>query len=74
MRSMDFIEKFALYTRATRQAAGMTQDELADLAGISPNTVARVEKGYNARLSTCLAIAGVFGHTIGFKSKEAGAL
>jgi DNA-binding XRE family transcriptional regulator len=40
---------FGAYLRALRQAAGLTQEELASRAGLSPNAVGALERGARRR-------------------------
>jgi transcriptional regulator with XRE-family HTH domain len=49
-----------------RAAAGLTQQEVADRAGISRQTVAKLENGdfEHARISTLLKVASVLGYEV----------
>lgn len=51
--------------RVYRTARGLTQAELADLAGITPQALRSIEKGRsNPRVKTAKAIAEVLGITL----------
>lgn len=49
--------------RAVREQAGMSQQVLATKAGVALRTLARIENGEDARLSTVDAIAAALGTT-----------
>ena len=52
--------------RAARRAHGLTQEQLAELAGASTRTIREVEKGSGGTsLDTVIAVAGVVGLRIG---------
>ena len=52
--------------RAARRAHGLTQEQLAELAGASTRTVREIEKGSGASsLDTVIAVAAAVGLTIG---------
>ena len=40
-----------------REAAGLTQRELAERSGVPQSTIARIERGYNTRIDTLSKIA-----------------
>jgi y4mF family transcriptional regulator len=63
---MDAVTAIGSAIRAARTAAGLTQEQLAELAGTSTRTVRDIEKGTGATsLDTVVAVAGVVGLTIG---------
>lgn len=47
-----------------REAAGITQQELADKAGIPQTTVARIERGTNTSIETLTKIASALGKEV----------
>jgi len=52
--------------RAARRAHGLTQEQLAELAGASTRTVREIEKGSGASsLDTVIGVAAAVGVTIG---------
>jgi transcriptional regulator with XRE-family HTH domain len=54
-----------------RKARGMTQQQLADMAGLAQQNLARVETGrYSSRLDTLAAIADALGCQIDFIIKD----
>ena len=56
------MESIGIHIRNRRKALGITQSELADLAGISINTVVAVERGHgDPKISTYSAICNVLG-------------
>lgn len=46
-----------------RQAAGMTQEELAKKIGVSRQTIINIEKGYPASITVAMALVGLFSLT-----------
>ena len=53
------------YIKARREAAGMTQGELAKLVGVRRETIVHLENGrYNPSLKLAMDIAGVFHTTV----------
>ncbi len=65
MNQENFMNELAASVRKTRKAAGLTQLELADLAGIGKSAVFDIEKGkVNVQLSTLLKVFRVL--RIGF--------
>lgn len=50
--------------RSLRHAAGLTQQSLAERAGLAMRTVTLIEAGEDTRLSTLTAIAGVLDVTL----------
>ncbi|GGI48071.1 y4mF family transcriptional regulator [Agromyces flavus] len=55
--------------RAARQAHGLTQEQLAELAGTSTRTVREIEKGSGGTsLDTVVAVAAAVGLEIGIVS------
>jgi transcriptional regulator with XRE-family HTH domain len=56
---------------ALRKARGMTQQQLADMAGLAQQNLARVETGrYSSRLDTLAAIAEALGCQVEFIIKD----
>lgn len=56
---------------AWRKARGMTQQQLADIAGLAQQNLARVETGrYSSRLDTLAAIAEALGCQLEFIIKD----
>ena len=54
-----------LKLKAARAARDLSQQELADLVGVSRQTINFIEKGdYNPRLNLCIAICKVLGKTL----------
>ncbi|MCW1927456.1 helix-turn-helix transcriptional regulator [Bhargavaea beijingensis] len=50
------------YIRDNRSERGMTQDDLAEVLGVSRQTIISLEKGrYNPSLELAFKLAGVFG-------------
>lgn len=47
-----------------RQEQCMSQDDIADAAGISRNTMRRIEAGHSGRIGTRRALAGYFGVSV----------
>lgn len=59
---MDDVEELGRRIRAARKEAGLTQKDLADLAGISERTVRALETGTgNPALAAVVAAANVLG-------------
>ncbi|MFI7484089.1 helix-turn-helix transcriptional regulator [Kocuria sp. M1R5S2] len=59
---MNDVESVGREIRTARKAAGLTQKDLADLAGISERTVRAIETGTgNPALAAVAAAAGVLG-------------
>lgn len=52
--------------KAQRLAARLSIDELATLAGCSPSTIARAERGRSIELATALALASALRVPIGW--------
>jgi transcriptional regulator with XRE-family HTH domain len=50
--------------RQRRVAAGMTQQALAEDAGVALRTLVRIEQGEDVRLGTLTALADAFGITV----------
>lgn len=57
--------------RALRLAKGMTQQALADAAGISRTTLVQIEKGKDAQLSSIAMAGQVLGVTVGVLQESA---
>lgn len=57
-------EAFSAATRALRAVQGWSQVQLASLAGISPNTLHKVEEAGETRRPTRLAVAEALGWTV----------
>ena len=62
-----FAKKFALRLRELRESRGLTQEKVAELAGMNTNTYQKYERGIldedkpaNPRLSSLLSIANAF--------------
>jgi transcriptional regulator with XRE-family HTH domain len=53
------LDAFAANVRAARDAAGLTQEQVADASGIHATEVSRIERGLrDPRVSTMLRLAG----------------
>ena len=64
-----------LRLKAARAGKDLSQQELADLVGVSRQTINAIEKGdYNPTIRLCLAICHVLGKTLDelFWEEEAG--
>ena len=59
------LQTIAKELRALRMAKGLTQQALADIAGISRTTLVQIEKGKDAQLSSIAMAGQVLGVTIG---------
>ena len=54
-----------LRLRAARAAKGLSQQGLADLAGVSRQTINAIEQGdYNPTIRLCIAICGALDRTL----------
>ena len=54
-----------LRMKAARQDKGLSQEELARLAGVSRQTINMIERGdFNPSLHLCLAICRILGRTL----------
>ena len=54
-----------LKLRAARAAKDLTQEELAERAGVTRQTIGAIEKGnYNATVQLCITICKVLGCTL----------
>lgn len=54
-----------LKLKSARAAKDLSQQELADLVGVSRQTVSAIEKGdYNPTIRLCIAICRVLGKTL----------
>ena len=54
-----------LRLKSARAGKGLSQQELADLVGVSRQTINAIEKGdYNPTIRLCLAICHVLGKTL----------
>lgn len=54
-----------LRLKSARAAKDLSQQELADLVGVSRQTVSAIEKGdYNPTIRLCIAICRVLGKTL----------
>ncbi len=54
-----------LRLKSARAAKDLSQQELADLVGVSRQTVSAIEKGdYNPTIRLCIAICKVLGKTL----------
>lgn len=47
-----------------REAAGLSQQKLADQSGVPKTTIARIEKGNNTSIETLTKIANALGKTV----------
>ena len=55
-----------LRLKSARAGKDLSQQELADLVGVSRQTINAIEKGdYNPTIRLCLAICHVLGKTLG---------
>ena len=59
------LQNIANDLRALRIAKGMTQQALADAAGISRTTLVQIEKGKDAQMSSIAMAGQVLGVTVG---------
>lgn len=59
------LQALAKDLRALRIARGMTQQALADAAGISRTTLVQIEKGKDAQLSSIIMAGQILGVTVG---------
>ena len=51
--------------REARKACGLSQQELANKAGVSRQTIIAIEKGnYNPTINLCVAICKILGKTL----------
>ena len=54
-----------LKLKAARAAVGLSQQALAELCGVSRQTIVAIEKGdYNPTIKLCIAICKVLGRTL----------
>lgn len=54
-----------LKLKSARAAMDLSQQELADLAGVSRQTISAIEKGdYNPTINLCITICRVLGKTL----------
>lgn len=54
-----------LKLKAARAAKDLSQQQLADLAGVSRQTISAIEKGdYNPTINLCITICRVLGRTL----------
>jgi putative transcriptional regulator len=54
-----------LKLKAARAALDLSQQELADIVGVSRQTINAIEKGdYNPTINLCIAICKVLGKTL----------
>lgn len=54
-----------LKLKAARAAADLTQQQLADIVGVSRQTINAIEKGeYNPTIRLCVAICKALGRTL----------
>jgi transcriptional regulator with XRE-family HTH domain len=59
------IKSFAAHLRMLREKAGLSQQELADYAGVSKLTIQRIENAkYSATLDTLVSIAEALNTTL----------
>ncbi len=70
---MDFKYTLGKEMRERRKALGITQPELAELAGVNVNTVIRLERGVtNPTLAVLVRIAEVLGMEVKMEVKKKG--
>jgi DNA-binding XRE family transcriptional regulator len=61
-RNQKKLKAFGSHVRKIRNEKGLSQEKLADLAGISENTVVTLESGVlNTTIATCFDIAKALG-------------
>jgi len=66
---LPLIEQLPLITRHHRQKSGLTQQELAQLAGVGKTVIFDIEKGKpSIRLNTLLKVFGVLNIHLSFES------
>lgn len=54
-----------LRLKAARAAKGLSQQQLADMVGVSRQTISSIEKGdYNPSIKLCIAICKVLDRTL----------
>jgi DNA-binding XRE family transcriptional regulator len=57
-RNLKKLKAFGSHIRKIRNAKGLSQEKLADVAGISENTIVTLESGVlNTTIATCFDIA-----------------
>ena len=62
MDARELKQRFGRRVQALREAAGLTQDELAERIDRTPDTIGNIERGINStRIETACQLAGVFG-------------
>lgn len=62
LRNLKKLKAFGSYIRRIRNSKGLSQEQLADIAGISENTIVTLEKGVlNTSVATCFDIAKALG-------------
>ncbi|QGG61835.1 helix-turn-helix transcriptional regulator [Loigolactobacillus bifermentans] len=54
----------AIAVLEAREAAGLSQQTLADQAGLPQTTIARIERGNNTSIETLAKIASALGKTV----------
>lgn len=65
------LEDVGKVIRSRRQILRITQQELADLAGVNINTIVAIERGTgNPKIETMLAIYDVLGMQMNVKLKD----
>lgn len=61
-RNLKKLKAFGAHLKQLRTDAGLTQEQLADRAGISENTIATIEAGkLNTSVATCFELAKALG-------------
>ncbi|HYF69957.1 MAG TPA: helix-turn-helix domain-containing protein [Ohtaekwangia sp.] len=61
-RNLKKLKALGKHIRALRNEKGLTQEQLADLAGVSENTIVTLEGGrLNTTVATCFDIAKALG-------------
>ena len=59
------MDRFTQNLRRARKAAGLTQQQLADLVSVSRQTINAIEKGdYNPTIRLCISICRALGKTL----------
>ena len=69
---LESLQTIAKELRELRVAKGMTQQALADAAGISRTTLVQIEKGKDAQLSSIAMTGQVLGVTVGVLQESPG--
>ena len=74
MTSLPDLEQFGLVVREYRHLNGLTQQDLANKAGVDRSYISRIENShkstFNPRIATLSAIAAAIGRTLDINLKE----